>query len=386
MAPASWAFLDLVREEAGSPVHEGDSSRDRRAVRQRRARIGRRWSRGVGGVLRLNERSRNAGRARRRPEFCGADRERPRDCRGGFDAQQRRSRIENPRHGGLRVRTRPGHVPGIDVGRRARGRRHVVPELAHLRVEDRALVDVGVVHEFGAGCVDERLEAEAVRELVEHDGDQVHVVAVVVVEPVVPMGARQAAGHSELRVELRPDVVTVRVGASREEVAPGAPVRERRRIPRRGELGVGEVFDELNRRRRSERAGVRGAVECDEARLDTDLDVAHEEGAPEVRGVLEGDQALRADGRARVAADRRRRSRVVEAGVRRVGVDDRERRPREDRRQEQRREREGRWTRLHLSAVPGGRQRAESEPSAFRFATTRNSKAPLRSTLRIPSG
>src|SRR6185436_15496178 len=76
---------------------------------------------------------------------------------------------------------------------------------------------------------------------------------------------------------------------------------------------------------------------------DRDRDVAVQVLAPDLRRLLEDDQALRAQGRSGVLSDRGLRRRIVEAGVRSVAVgdDDRCARERGGRGEEQGRAEEG---------------------------------------------
>jgi len=164
--------------------------------------------------------------------------------------------------------------------------------------------------------VDERLESEAVSELVQEDGDEIDQPSRIAVEPQVPAARLQAPGRADLAVELGEDVVGARL------IDAADLVRERLRVVRVRKRGVREVRMGGSRPRRAQRRAERVAGEIVDGGVDLDRHRAGQLRRPEIRRVRERIQALNAERRPQVSADGRHRRRVVESFVRAVVVDD----------------------------------------------------------------
>src|ERR1019366_9705517 len=205
-----------------------------------------------------------------------------------------------------------------DLGGRALSVREVVPRLAERVVVDEAVEDGRQGALERPVLILDRVEPEPVGELVQGDREEVDVQAVIVVEAEIERGTRQAACLAEGAVELRRYVDRRAV-----EVRAGEPVRERLDVPGSRDGGAREIGPDGVGVGLTEDAGRRGArKKGGKARAHPDRDGAREETAPDGGGLLEHDEALLAERRARIPAHGRDRSGVVEAGSRRVRVDD----------------------------------------------------------------
>src|ERR1051326_3264236 len=152
----------------------------------------------------------------------------------------------------------------------------------------------------------------------QHDVEEIDVVAVLVVESVVEVRSAKARGLVDVGIELDVDVVEVR-----REILVREFVREGDRIPDVRDGNAGGVVPPIHRRRLSEHSlGVRAAGDRREAGAHADIDVRVEIVLPRLPCGEEDVEALLADSRAGVAADRSRRRRVIEAGAGDVVVDD----------------------------------------------------------------
>jgi hypothetical protein len=144
---------------------------------------------------------------------------------------------------------------------------------------------VGIVEEGAVGCAaflavlpaDERLETEAVPELVDDDGREVgRVAGRLGVEAVVPLFREEAAAVVEGGREARRDV-----GLGRLEILSRELVRERARVPGGGPRSSLEIGKDVARAGRPKGRRREGALLRFELRLDGDLDGGVEPGGPE---------------------------------------------------------------------------------------------------------
>jgi len=164
--------------------------------------------------------------------------------------------------------------------------------------------------------VDERLESEAVSELVQEDGDEIDQPSRIAVEPQVPAARLQAPGRADLAVELGEDVVGARL------IDAADLVRERLRVVRVRKRGVREVGVQRYRTGTAQNRtrGVAGLWV--ELCADDDRDVAGEDVSPDRSRVVEHVQPLLAERHTGVAGDRSPRRWIVEALTGAVIVDD----------------------------------------------------------------
>jgi hypothetical protein len=253
-----------------------------------------------------------------------------------------------------------------------RRRPAVVLEVQHVGV-------VPAAQELAVRLVDEGEEAEAVTDLVEDDGDEVDLAAArVAVEAVVP-GIRERAGRPDRAVERRADV-----GVRRRVVRPAELVRERLRIPGLGDRRAAEVGVHGRRPGLPEDRARPAARERIHVGGHRDRDGARELRAPDVRRELERGEALRAERRRAVAADRRDDGRVVEALARPVAVDDGDGRGAPGAEADQQRERDPCEPDAdHSVGCPWSMW---SVPSGPTVATSGLRKRPWRSIVTPPSG
>ena len=208
---------------------------------------------------------------------------------------------------------------GVVLGRGCALRiRHARPAETQAVVLEKLHEDVVAVVEPGAGreC-HEGLEAEAVPQLVQDHRDEIDLRAAgIAVEPVVP-GERKAAGRSDGAVELSDDVVV-----RRREIGSGDLVRERLRIVRVRVRRIREVGVDRRGAGRPEGRARRRAAEPVHGGGHPDRHGARELRPPDARGMRERVQALRAERRAGVPADRADHRRILEAFAGAVVVDD----------------------------------------------------------------
>ncbi len=226
-----------------------------------------------------------------------------------------------------------------------------------------------------AGCqVDERQEPEAVPKLVNKHADEIDLVPQrFSIEAIIP-SVRECAGRADRTVELGGDI---RIGGIK--IASMQSVCQRHGIPSGGhrssaEITEGRVWTGGTENRAGGAAGQRR-----EARTHLDRDVAGDERAPDVRGVLECDQPLLTDRCAGISPHGGRRCGVVESDPCAIGVDDRKSRCPRGRRSERIRpdQRDRKQKKAHSILLESHRRPHENQLKLSLFLVARRRIEPI---------